>query len=760
MRCPGLVALAVSTLSPVCTGQLPVPDRHAVEPEHPQRVTALGETRVRLTEALDRLCSPPLSDLDFVLADVELDLTRRFTEYSGDISGRMLGALQSASPILGREVGMVERLAAAFPGAQRADGHFGCEQDLDDVNQRRDMPILWGNGRLLLAMAERLRDVDDPELLAAAMKLGEYVISTREYYGRPENFERVGGHFASGFTTCYPSLVDGMAALGEVTGDRRFSEEARFIARLSLLDDSLDKRHSHGRLTAFRGMLDLDRGRVRPEFVPVVAATVRRITDDLVLPSGGITEQFDRDDPRDEGCSEGDWIRVNVLLWQATGDVRFLDTAEHAIRNHLAGTQQRNGGFGHCYWGKLAHGDDAYAGARIRSAASESYWCCSMHCTQVLADVARWSILGAGGEIVVTWLGEAKSELRIGDRTVTVTARREGPSVWQLSFDSADSDRVRLRVPGWAGRIEVDGRTCEVEDGWAELVADGAVTWRVEFPDVVELRGPYGDAVVPGQPVRVFAAGELYCLPESELAAGSIGPDDVPRVLLAATRPERRTIPVVLVAGDRRFQRATLVPLSTRPWGGSRLLLDVQRVDARELGARAAVALAPPVRGVPVELTVGCDGRVEAWLNGREVTRTGQWVETPTFQTFSDGPTSVLALKVFSDRPRPGVIAMVRVGGRLHVTGAGDWTAIPCDPTVDPRWLVDAGAALANAVPIADLGGFGADPWKHMSAGYAGSGARWVWPEQRGEPRQRWWLLRCELPIPPVSEAQGDDRRR
>lgn len=34
-----------------------------------------------------------------------------------------------------------------------------------------------------------------------------------------------------------------------------------------------------------------------------------------------------------------------------------------------------------------------------------------------------------------------------------------------------------------------------------------------------------------------------------------------------------------------------------------------------------------------------------------------------------------------------------------------------------------------------------------MSAGYAGSGVRWIWPEQGGQPGERWWLLRYKFRI-------------
>ncbi|MBE3040525.1 MAG: hypothetical protein IMZ62_17140, partial [Chloroflexi bacterium] len=118
----------------------------------------------------------------------------------------MLGALNATSPLLDRNAPVLDKMLQAMPGCQKPDGHFGADQSLaTEVNQKRDMPILWGNGRLLLALAQRCASNPDPDLLKTATRLGDYVISTRQYYGKRENFEGVGGAMASGFTTCYPS---------------------------------------------------------------------------------------------------------------------------------------------------------------------------------------------------------------------------------------------------------------------------------------------------------------------------------------------------------------------------------------------------------------------------------------------------------------------------------------------------------------------------------------------------------------------------
>ena len=188
----------------------------------PDKAEARGVIRTHLQRAYDRLCFAPMDDLQYVLSDVNFHFTRRFTQYSGDISGRMLGALNATDPALGTQTAMIEQLEAAFPQYQKPDGHFGADQDLKaGVDGQRDMPILWGNGRLLLALAERYRTKPSPQLLEMARRIGDYVISTRPYFGLKENFTKVGGAYSSGYTTCYPSLIDGLAALGQISGEER-----------------------------------------------------------------------------------------------------------------------------------------------------------------------------------------------------------------------------------------------------------------------------------------------------------------------------------------------------------------------------------------------------------------------------------------------------------------------------------------------------------------------------------------------------------
>jgi hypothetical protein len=727
---------------------------HGPSVRYPERVDAEGETSVRLKKAYDRLCSPPLSDADFVVSDVSFHFKRRFTEYSGDISGRMLGALNQAGPIIGRNTPMIDVLIAAFRKYQKPDGHFGADQDLDrKVDQSRDMPILWGNGRLLLALAERYRSAPDAELLAMARRLGDYAISTRKYYGKKENFEHVGGVAASGYTTCYPSLIDGLAALAEASGDERFYEEARFIARLSLLDREFLKHHSHGRLTAYRGMLDIDRCAGKREFLDAVRSGYKTIMDEFLMPTGGVEEYFDRAYSRDEGCSEGDWLRVSFLLWQATGDTTYLDAAEHILRNHILASQFPNGGFGHRDFDTLKDGRETYPFGGISNRGSESYWCCAMHCTQALADTARWGVVATGDKVLITWLGEVRAtfEPKADSPPLTVTTERTGPDTWKVSLDSTSKPEIRLalRVPGWAKEITVEGKRHIPEGGWVTITPkwSGPMVLNVSLPADIRLAGVFKPQIEAGKPVRIFAGPDLYCLPDAQVANGLVPATAVPTVVVAVQHPVGDEIPVIIAGQSGKTQRAKLLAMSHRPPGGARYLFRVRRVDAEEFDKLAAAAAPMPRPGTALELEFGCDGECQVFLNGERTHEHAGTDESPQVEVYSHRQGNVVAVVARGRSQRPVLIGAIRVGGRTLLTRLEDWTVVPVSEKVPADWLTDPLKGSDQAVKLLDLGGFGAAPWNHVPADYAGSAARWISPETTNKSADQRWLFRCRFTV-------------
>jgi len=117
-----------------------------------------GELTARYELTLDRVLrgGPPAYNDDFVLADAVPQHVRRFTEFSGDVSGRYIGALAVASQFSGKNFPELDRVVGKLLKLQKEDGHFG-EPFSDGAIANRDMALLWGNGRLLIGLLEYYR---------------------------------------------------------------------------------------------------------------------------------------------------------------------------------------------------------------------------------------------------------------------------------------------------------------------------------------------------------------------------------------------------------------------------------------------------------------------------------------------------------------------------------------------------------------------------------------------------------------------------
>lgn len=710
---------------------------------NPKDAVAQGQTKQALQKAYDRLCAPPLNDFDFVMSDVSFKLKRRFNEFSGDVSGRMVGALSADGPALGQDSAMISQIVAALPQHQKADGHFGVDQDLKaGLKPEREMPILWGNSRLLLALAEHAERTNDAAALKLARSIGDYVVNTREYFGKPENL-KLGGSYSAGYTTCYPALIEGMAKLANVTKDSRYLEEARYIAHIALQDTSFEKHHSHGRLAAYRGMLEIDHVAGTAEFVKAVQAGCQKIENDLIMPTGGVTEVFDRTDNRDEGCSEVDWIMANVLLWRATGDTHYLDVADFAIRNHLLAMQFPNGGFGHHYFQTLKHGDKSYQAGGVGNWGAEAYWCCSKHGAQCLGDLTRWGVVSDGENVMVTGLAEVRATLPCKSGLATVSAVQTGLGTWKVTISTrrAADIPVRFRAPAWAKVLKVNGKDVEVREGWASfncpVKEPKEVT--VEWPTGIRLLGPYGDKASSGEPNRLAAGAEMFCLPDAFLPEGFLANDEIPTILLATDDASADAIPVA-VRGSKGMVRTRLIPISARPMGGCRHLFNVKKVSENEVaGAREYVA-----SGEPVYVLFACDGHAELFLNGKSIGTREGWGESARFEVSAKKGKNTLVVKMQSKSARPGLIGFVQTAKDRLVTSAAEWELAECPANSS------AGAGWENVAwgshKLQDLGGFGAAPWLHMPAEFAGTEARWIWPDASPKAGDV-WLVRYSFDI-------------
>jgi len=430
-----------------------------------EEMSSIGDFTYRMKMTEERLTGnryDPVFTKDFILADVNInnDDPRRFQNYSGDLSGRYIEALASCNHNEYRL--LVDDIVKSVLPFQKSDGRFG-DPDLrfSETSINRDhMPLLWGNGRLLVGLLQYYRISGDKKVLDAAVKLGDFFI---DIYGEitPGVVKRLEGLGADGII-CFTQYVEPLVMLSEATGNPKYAEAASQVYPVLPPRGTL---HSHGYLTTLRGILDLyefDKNPLHFEFV-------RNAYDDLVNSDdytiyGSVKEYFGGKGERDEGCSTADFIRLSLHLHTLTGETSYLERAEFALYNALFFNQFFTGDFGHHTI------DNTGSKSEIMMAA---WWCCTMsglRAMQIIYD--KYFVENKNGQIKINLLLDAD----YSDDNIIVSVEKgkadKGFHSYEIQvfYESTIKQPVMIRMPSWAdeAKILVNNKEIrfDIEDGY------------------------------------------------------------------------------------------------------------------------------------------------------------------------------------------------------------------------------------------------------------------------------------------------------
>ncbi len=430
------------------------------------RLTGMwGEAQARSAR---RMAESPLGDAEFILADLSQKTQRRYIDYSGDISGRWIGAAAFLLPFYPEPFAAFSDIMKAIPGYQRPDGHFGVDQNLPQTSHDRDMAILWGNGRLLIGLIEVYDRTGDAQTVEIAKKIGDYLIATDGIFYTPDSLVRKPGGYSANCETYSLSVIEGLVALARVTKDQRYLNQAVRTAELAMTVKDFDGIHSHGRLCAARGIADLFALTGERRWLADAERDWTIFMTQHRLPTGGVKEVLEPGCVRDEGCAECDWLRFNLHLWQLTGSGRYLDEAERCLRGHFIVNQFPNGGAGH----RTFHQIDGRPVA-FQAASEEAWWCCSEHWARATADIARFAVTSNAEGLSVNLLIDCEGEVDGAGGKWNVK-QTEIPEGVRITFQGPTASHATLRIhrPAWA----TDGATIEkpaallveeVQDAWS-----------------------------------------------------------------------------------------------------------------------------------------------------------------------------------------------------------------------------------------------------------------------------------------------------
>ncbi|MCS7043478.1 MAG: glycoside hydrolase family 127 protein [Bryobacteraceae bacterium] len=415
--------------------------------------------RYDLTLRRVREGGPPLYSKELVLADTVPRPVRRFTEFSGDVSGRWLEALAAASA--DRKERYPE-LAAWLPellAAQREEGYFGAGFARQEL-RREDMALLWGNGRLLAGLVEAHRLTGDPRALAAARRLGDFLLKIAPEMNSPRVRQQFAeGAFAMGYI-CWTQMTEPLSLLARVTREAAYARLGREIAA------RIERRpaeHAHGFLTSLRGAVDLYESTGDRALLELAEKEWRAVVDSgNVLVAGTIPEAWKPRAVRTEGCAEADWLRLSLQLWRTTGKAQYLEAAERTLFNEFAMNQFSTGDFGHralALNGVRAGATDPQGGASARA-----WWCCTLHGLRAFPEIFRHAWREADGGLWHDLPVEGEGQMK-GFR-VAASSSLEVDGTITVRILEAPGRRIPLhfRNPSWA-----DGSGIHSHSGAAEI---------------------------------------------------------------------------------------------------------------------------------------------------------------------------------------------------------------------------------------------------------------------------------------------------
>jgi DUF1680 family protein len=432
-----ITAHAVTSAAADPTSQArPLPSPAGSRSDQPMR------SRYNLT--LDRVLdgTGPAYTPEFLLEDINATPGRRFTNFSGDVSGRWIGALAAASSAYGQSFPVLDDVVHSVIALQKPEGYFGKTFHFDHPDDN-DLALLWGNGRLLIGLMEYYALKPDPAVLASAKKLGDFLLRIAPQFNSQQMADEFGAaHFASSYI-CWTQQTEGLAALYAATKDVRYRD---LCAAISERMQRRPADHVHGYLCSLRGTVDLYTAtgdKAHLQRVETAWTDIMQSGD--VLLTGGVPEAWTPKKQRTEGCAECDWLRLNLSLWQTTGDNKYLDLAEHILFNEFAMNQFSTGDFGHARLNDLGVPATVYVRA---------WWCCTLHGLRAFPDVHRAAFRVAENSLFYDL--PVDSSFETSNITANATSRLAEDGTVHIRIAKATAGHsLTFRKPSWADTLSL-----------------------------------------------------------------------------------------------------------------------------------------------------------------------------------------------------------------------------------------------------------------------------------------------------------------
>ena len=491
---------------------------------------------------------------------------RKF-DWDGEYAGKWLDAAAisadaSRNPDL---VKAVTAFANRLRATQKEDGYLGTCTPGTRMEGAFPMWIHWLAMKALRTYGQCFGDDD---CIAAAIRGGNWLID--EFAPITDSSNKL-YHFPGGdYSTL--SWLDEMAELYAITDDEKYLDFAasamehhpKFKEMRESGRPSYD--HAYNLMTFMGGAVMVADARDDDETLAWLATVWDTIAEHHLFPTGSVStwEGFGippmdlPDAPIHETCATVEWLFFSQRLFEATGDVRYMNMIERTVRNALLGAQKADG-TAWTYFTPLSGRRKWLEGPTE---------CCFFSGPRGVARLPMLTYHSDAQSVYINLFESGKAQFALNGETISVQQESRYPEHGDVTLNLALKRparfRLRVRIPEHTShhRVMINGKPAELTAHPGEYL-DVKRTWsegdtvRVQFePDVWLDYLSDGNAVVMRgvQALSVDARNNDMDLKGVRLT-------DVPSIEAAGPAPDGR--PLCRVELPKRGQS---VPLLLTPY--------------------------------------------------------------------------------------------------------------------------------------------------------------------------------------------------
>jgi len=382
-------------------------------------------------------------------------------EWGGDFQGRWLEVASLWQSCCSGQRTSIEHSVGMLLNAMSKDGSIRRKGRAND-----DFHVMISNWKALCGLLAAYEATGHQVLLDAAKKMG---LRYWKRYADASRYPR-----KPLFSTQLPSAIECLVKLYKITRDKRYLDVAvalcGFTVKTSERVIEQSTVHTHTWLSAVRGLVDVYIVSRNSSLLKAAERIWQYVHDHVVWLSGGIPEvTFKSDDCTDESCAVSDWIRLNLSLWQATGESKYLEDAERALLNHSYFTQLPNGGMS-----AACNIEQGFRG-------SEGWMCCSFNAPLMFHQLTRTIFAASEGVAWINFLLPGQAQLDIGNGRMFNIEQvgsypDDGKVRIRINPDKEMAATIAIRLPAWLSiddlSIAVNGKAIVrsvLKDGYLVL---------------------------------------------------------------------------------------------------------------------------------------------------------------------------------------------------------------------------------------------------------------------------------------------------